>query len=144
MNEQISILIKGKNYEEVSASKFEIQGENFSDEWKSYIKDNYIYIIETFLEKMDKKGIVNTAVGVSKKNKKISLWTPNYHGTSYYGGVAGIIEDTLHIRKGDFFENIKSETSSVDADLTLFIRLEISTRFDENSLFFFGYNVATR
>ena len=138
MGKEISLLIKGTNYEKVSESEISIQSETVSDDLKSYILDenNSLYIIEKFLEQMDKKGVVNTAIGKSKKDKNPSLWTPILGGNSLYGGVAGVIEDSLDIKREEDFEGPIDTITGEELDLTISIRLEIRTRFDEKSLFF--------
>ncbi len=143
MSSEISVLIKGKNNEKASSSEFEIlNGEEISDSLRNLLETNkklQVLITEKFLEHSDRKGVVNSAVGASKKNNQHELWTPNYRGESYYGAVVGVIEDTIEIKLEDApFRDVISDAwmSDEENELIVSIRLQIRSRFDEDKTYF--------
>ena len=83
MDNIIGIEICGKNNEKISDAEFRITNEeNINESVRNFVYGNRIVIIQKFLNKMDKKGVINTAIGSGKKGTH-SLWNPNYMGNSY-------------------------------------------------------------
>ena len=129
----IRLLIRGTCYEEIEKSEVLLLD---SEELKSLVDQRKKEIVEEFLKKMDKTGIINTAIGISKHRNEIpSLWTPSFLGKSYYGGVAGVIEDrlTISLKKDPDDENEMAET---DDSISFSVRLQIRTRFDQENNYF--------
>ncbi len=123
MDEQIRILIKGVNYEDIIKSVFEILNVDLNEDIRREIENNRNDIIIQFIEKVDDgNNIINTSTQASKRwNQKPSLlWENN---RTKYGGVAGVIEGTLNYP-------INGE------EITFSIRLQIKTRFDNKTVYF--------
>ena len=139
MGEKIQIEIRGKNNEKISDAILNIAEEDrVDDREKRLIYNNKKIIIEKFLEKMDKKAIINTAIGVSKKRNIPSLWTPDYRNESYFGGVVGVIEDELRINLGsEEFTPMEDRDPLENGEIIhLIIRLQITSRFDTEKPYF--------
>ena len=64
----IRLLIRGTCYEEIEKSEVLLLD---SEELKSLVDQRKKEIVEEFLKKMDKTGIINTAIGISKHRNEI-------------------------------------------------------------------------
>ena len=135
MINKIRIEILGKSNDQISNAVLKIiNEENVDDLVKNFICTNKNAIIEKFLKKMDKKGVVNAAIGASKKNNTYSLWTPEYYGSSYFGNVVGVMEDELSIDKNE--EIFQADLLELTEHLDFEVRLQIKTKFDTEKPYF--------
>lgn len=115
---------------------FKIKSECISKNIRECIENNKIIITKKFLSKMDEKVIINSSIGISKKNRDHALWDSNYYGNSYFGGVVGVIEDIFVMNLSDeeylFTEEVIEDLSQIK----LQIRLQIQSRFDIEKPYF--------
>lgn len=146
MDELMNIFIRGKNNEKIEDAEFSVECDGqtiFSGEKLESIQGNAAllkkifanksYITEHFLKQIQEKDLlINTAKSASKKKNDHKIWTPDFHGSSYFGGVVGVVEDDIVFPLTDDVEDDMTNVEHIKAH----IKLQIQSRFDESKPYF--------